>query len=250
MSVCALCARVLIICTLRAPSLIVSLTCAHLCLREERRRRAAGAWERWRFGRSLRGSRRLWSSFFFFLSEICVSMCVRQRQNKREAALPWQYIRCLAGAGWPAALSPLHHSGFPILSPPPTNKGKEVSFSWCQAEQRHRMKHSFVVALPFVHTASKTHFSAYFSVIHATIVLRPCWFLFPKFWKHVQHFITAKPNWFLTMYTVIFALCPTYRGTHTTLLKDQSLIFSSSPAWAIISLIIQNPSSAQCRPSN
>lgn len=25
---------------------------------------------------------------FLFLSEICVSMCVRQRQNKREAALP------------------------------------------------------------------------------------------------------------------------------------------------------------------
>lgn len=41
----------------------------------------------------------------------------------------------------------------------------------------------------------------------------------------------------------------THTRTHANSLKDQPLILSFSPAWAIISLIIQNPSSAQCRPS-
>lgn len=55
------------------------------------------------------------------------------------------------------------------------------------------------------------------------------------------------------MQTVAMYICPTSTPLstkkHANLLKDQSLILSLSRAWAIISLIIQNPSSAQFRPS-
>lgn len=76
-------------------SLIVSLTCAHLC--EGRRRAQKESGERQRFGRSLRGSWKLWSSF----CHMCVCLCMCVSETEREG-LPWQYIRCLAGAVWPA----------------------------------------------------------------------------------------------------------------------------------------------------
>lgn len=63
--------------------------------------------------------------------------------------------------------------------PPPPNKGKEVSFFWCQAEQRHRMKQSFVAAFPFVHIALKTPFLLSW-YIPQSFFLCPCRFLFPK----------------------------------------------------------------------
>lgn len=100
------CVCVLILCILWAP-VWLSVWRVHTFVWGRRReeggaqKESIGARERQRFGRSLRGCKRLWSSFCR-----CVCVC-------GEETLPWQYIRCLAGAVWPAKLSPhLHLSLF------------------------------------------------------------------------------------------------------------------------------------------
>lgn len=71
--------------------------------------------------------------------------------------------------------------------------------------------------------------------------------LFSKCVKQEHPKLTYRQS--IHMFAFLLSPLPTHMRTHTNSLKDQPLIFPFSPAWAIISLIIQNPSSAQWAPS-
>lgn len=128
------------------------------------------------------------------------------------------------------------------------------------AKQRHgclislmcgRNKGSSAIASPFMcsllqetfHSSAVVVYHVYVSMQGRKKVLLFIAHLRQRCWQFSPMYADAD-----SYYVYLFYFHPS-QHKETNLLKDQSLIFSLSRAWAIISLIIQNPSSAQCRPS-
>lgn len=127
---------------------------------EEHRRRAAGAWERQSFWKKFKRRQEALIKQRFL--HACVAEAESDRESGRRNLATTMYpllSRCSLTCHAPPsciAFCFLFH-----LSPLP-NKGKEVCFHWCQAEQRHRMKHFSAETLAFMCTLLQSTFDFYF----------------------------------------------------------------------------------------